>query len=95
MSRRGIFLAAFSLLMFSFPVFAQKKPEPPKKQPSRSAQQELENRALRKWLDEDVNYIITDEEKTAFKALKTDEEREQFIEQFWLRRDPTPDTIEN
>jgi GWxTD domain-containing protein len=95
MSRRGILLAAFSFLMFSLPVFAQKKPEPPKKQPSRSAQQELENRALRKWLDEDVNYIITDEEKTAFKALKTDEEREQFIEQFWLRRDPSPDTIEN
>jgi GWxTD domain-containing protein len=95
MSRRGIFLAAFSLLMFSFPVFAQKKPEPPKKQPSKSAQQELENKALKKWLDEDVAYIITDEEKAAFKALKTDEEREQFIEQFWLRRDPSPDTIEN
>jgi len=96
MSRRGIFLTAFSLLIFSFPAFAQKKPEPPKKpQNSKSAQQELENKALKKWLDEDVNYIITDEEKAAFKALKTDEEREQFIEQFWLRRDPTPDTIEN
>ena len=32
---------------------------------------------------------------TAFKRLQTDEEREQFIEQFWLRRDPTPDTVEN
>ncbi len=49
----------------------------------------------RKWLNEDVAYIITDEERTAFKRLQTDEEREQFIEQFWLRRDPTPDTIEN
>jgi len=49
----------------------------------------------RKWLNEDVSYIITDEERTAFKRLQTDEEREQFIEQFWLRRDPTPDTIEN
>jgi GWxTD domain-containing protein len=96
MSRRGIFLAAFSLLIFSFPIFAQKKSEPPKKQQtSKSGQQELENKALKKWLDEDVAYIITDEEKAAFKALKTDEEREQFIEQFWLRRDPTPETIEN
>src|SRR5947207_1103601 len=94
MSRRGILLTAFSLLILSFPIFAQKKNEPPKKQ-SKSAQQELENKALKKWLDEDVAYIITDEEKAAFKALKTDEEREQFIEQFWLRRDPTPDTIEN
>jgi len=49
----------------------------------------------RKWLNEDVAYIITDEERTAFKRLATDEEREQFIEQFWLRRDPTPDTAEN
>ena len=49
----------------------------------------------RKWLSEDVFYIITDEERAAFKRLQTDEEREQFIEQFWLRRDPTPDTVEN
>src|ERR1043166_6292214 len=49
----------------------------------------------RKWMNEDVTYIITDEERAAFKRLQTDEEREQFIEQFWLRRDPTPDSIEN
>jgi len=50
---------------------------------------------FRKWLDEDVRYIITDEERAAFKRLATDEEREQFIEQFWLRRDPSPDSQEN
>jgi len=49
----------------------------------------------RKWLNEDVAYIITDEEKSAFLRLQTDEEREQFIENFWLRRDPSPDTVEN
>jgi GWxTD domain-containing protein len=49
----------------------------------------------RNWLNVDVNYIITDEERKAFGRLETDEEREQFIEQFWLRRDPTPDTVEN
>src|SRR5581483_578706 len=49
----------------------------------------------KKWMDEDVAWIITDEEKKTFKALKTDEEREQFIEQFWLRRDPDPDTDVN
>ncbi len=49
----------------------------------------------KKWMNEDVVYIITDEEKTAFKRLKTDEERQQFVEQFWMRRDPTPDTEEN
>lgn len=55
---------------------------------------ELES-PYRKWLSEDVTYIITDEERAAFKRLATDEERDQFIESFWLRRDPTPDTAEN
>jgi GWxTD domain-containing protein len=49
----------------------------------------------KKWLNEDVSYVITDEERKAFKQFATDEEREQFVEQFWLRRDPTPDTVEN
>lgn len=49
----------------------------------------------KKWLNEDVAYIISDEERAAFKKLNNDEERETFIENFWLRRDPTPDTEEN
>jgi GWxTD domain-containing protein len=48
-----------------------------------------------KWLRQDVVYIITDEEKAVFEKLATDGEREQFIEQFWLRRDPDPRTAEN
>jgi GWxTD domain-containing protein len=47
------------------------------------------------WLEQDVPYIITDEERKQFKKLQTDEEREQFIEAFWRRRDPDPDTDEN
>jgi GWxTD domain-containing protein len=62
---------------------------------AKSRQQEDSGKALRRWLDDDVGYIITNEERTAFKKLQTDEEREQFIESFWLRRDPTPDTIDN
>ncbi|HLY20756.1 MAG TPA: GWxTD domain-containing protein [Bryobacteraceae bacterium] len=68
--------------------------EKQKKKREDKLRKELET-PYRKWLNEDVVYIITDEEKTAFKRLATDEEREQFIEQFWLRRDPTPDTEEN
>ena len=49
----------------------------------------------RKWLTEDVAYIITDSERAAFGQLETDVERENFIEQFWKLRDPTPDTVEN
>ncbi len=50
---------------------------------------------FKRWLDEDVRYIITPEERKAFVQMATDEERENFIESFWLRRDPTPDSIEN
>jgi GWxTD domain-containing protein len=60
----------------------------------RAAKKELTSGYTR-WTQEDVAYIITDEEKKAFDQLTTDDEREQFVEQFWLRRDPTPDTIEN
>ena len=52
-------------------------------------------KTYRKWLDEDVRWIITDEERSAFMQLSNDEERDQFIEAFWQRRDPTPDTEEN
>jgi len=55
---------------------------------------ELES-PYKKWLDEEVRWIISDEEQSAFKRLQTDDERQAFIEQFWLRRDPTPDTEEN
>ena len=68
--------------------------EKEKKRREEKLRKELET-PYRKWLNEDVTYIITDEERTAFRRLQTDEEREQFIEQFWLRRDPTPDTVEN
>jgi GWxTD domain-containing protein len=47
------------------------------------------------WLKVDVAYIITDQERVAFNRLSNDNERENFIEQFWQRRDPTPDTVEN
>jgi GWxTD domain-containing protein len=47
------------------------------------------------WLEQDVPYIITPEERNAFLKLTNDTERENFIEQFWRRRDPTPDTEEN
>lgn len=47
------------------------------------------------WVSKDVKYIITPEEKKAFKQLATNEERENFIENFWRRRDPNPDTEEN
>src|SRR5581483_8011088 len=68
--------------------------EKQKRKRDEKLRKELET-PYKKWLNEDVVYIISDEERAAFKRFQTDEEREQFIEQFWLRRDPTPDTEEN
>ena len=97
--------------LMSFPLYAQKaekSPDPaqeadPLKRQISPEQQKRNAKnfkkevgsEFKKWLENDVKWIITDEELTAFKQLSNDEERDQFIEQFWLRRDPTPDTIEN
>ena len=50
---------------------------------------------FKRWLDEDVLYIITSEERAAFVRLTTDAQREDFIESFWMRRDQTPDSAAN
>lgn len=75
-----------------------KPPAPPDQKMTREqmkkAYKELET-PYKKWLDEEVVYIISPEERQAFLQLTTNEDRENFIEQFWLRRDPTPDTPEN
>ena len=68
--------------------------EKQKKQQKRNLNIEL-SKTYKKWLNEDVVWIITDQERAAFKQLSNDEERDNFIEAFWQRRDPTPDTEEN
>ena len=61
---------------------------------NKAMKQELKG-SYKTWVDQDVRWIITDEELTAFKHLSNDEERDQFIENFWLRRNPNPDSPEN
>ncbi len=86
----------FTLVFSSLTAFAQEKDDTKAKKKQReAARKEKLDKVYEKWMDEDVRWIITDEEKKTFKVLKTDEEREQFIEQFWLRRDPDPDTDVN
>jgi len=60
----------------------------------KAVQKEMES-PYKKWLDDEVPYIITNEERAAFKKLTTDDEREQFIESFWDRRNPNPGSAEN
>ena len=79
------------------------KEEDPLKRPISARQRRKNEKALhqelsktyKKWLDEDVRWIITDQEREAFLKLSNDEERDQFIEQFWQRRNPTPDSLDN
>lgn len=90
-------LAIFSLVLAaaSLPGFAQdpRQSQDPMDKP-RNVKPELK-KAYKDWLEKDVTYVITDEERKAFKKLATDDERERFIEEFWRRRDPDPDTDEN
>jgi len=67
----------------------------PRKKDDKAANIEKLGGVYKKWLDEDVRWIITDEELSAFKKLANNAERDVFIEGFWQRRDPTPDTAEN
>src|SRR5256712_4119467 len=96
--RSGRLAIALLTLVFAVPSgLAQKKTNEKSQDPSektRNVKPEL-NKAYKDWLEKDVAYIITDEERKAFKKLQTDDERERFIEEFWRRRDPDPDTDEN
>jgi len=91
---------AIALLTFAFAApsgLAQKSKNDQRQDPAekpRNVKPELK-KAYKEWLEKDVAYIITDEERKAFKKLETDDERERFIEEFWRRRDPDPDTDEN
>ena len=60
----------------------------------KALKQELKG-SYKQWLEQDVKWIITDEETKSFKSLSNDEERDRFIENFWLRRNPNPDSPEN
>ena len=91
-------LAIFALILAaaSLPGFAQdprQSQQDPMDKPH-NVKPELK-KAYKDWLEKDVSYVITDEERKAFKKLATDDERERFIEEFWRRRDPDPDTDEN
>src|SRR5437588_6091655 len=96
--RSGRLAVALLTLIFAVPAgLAQKKNSEKTQDPSektRNIKPELK-KAYKDWLEKDVAYIITDEERKAFKKLQTDDERERFIEEFWRPREPDPDTEEN
>jgi len=106
---RTLIAAAFSFAILIPAVSAQEAADPNNPPPAQALTKEQRKEQKRKahktlkelddqykqWLNEDVVYIISPEERNAFLQLDTNEEREQFIEQFWLRRSSNPDLPEN
>jgi GWxTD domain-containing protein len=102
---RTLFVSIFSIAIAIPSVYAQQaqdpgaSPAPPKtgKEAKRKMRKTLKELGFeyKQWLTEDVTYIISPDERNAFLQLDTNEEREQFIEQFWLRRSSNPDLPEN
>ena len=90
---------AISILAFSIStIFAQNDKNlsvDPNQKPKKMNGEGTAGNPFKKWVNEDVKYIITKEEIDAITKLKTNEERENFIADFWRRRDPNPDTEEN
>ena len=78
----------FLATALSVTVSAQEEKQQKKSQDQRSIQAEEEEDYFRKWLEQDVFYLISDQEKSVFAGLSTPEEKEQFIEQFGIARDP-------
>src|SRR6201987_4877610 len=104
---RTLIASLFSVVMALPPILAQQaqSPDPSapigpqkltkeQKKKMKKTLKELDAQ-YKQWLSEDVVYIISPEERTAFLQLSTSEEREQFIEQFWLRRSTNPDLPDN
>ncbi len=105
---RSLFVFVFSIALAVPQAFSQQAP--PEKDPMappvphkltkdtkkkmKKTLKELDN-SYKQWLTEDVTYIISPDERNAFLQLDTNEEREQFIEQFWLRRSSNPDLPDN
>jgi len=106
MTFRKLSLGLFACALFALPLLGQQAPAPgtdpnqpllqnqkltkEQKERMKKTYKELDN-SFKTWLNEDVVYIISPEERAAFLQLQTNEEREQFIEQFWLRRSSNPD----
>ncbi len=92
-----------TLIAVSLPLKAQnhteqdplKRPLSEKEKKQRQKELVKEDKHYQIWQNQDVKWIMTDAEREAFARLSNNDERDAFIEAFWDRRDPTPDTVEN
>ena len=94
MRKSAILTVFLVLLLVSFSAVWSQREESSDQSSDALLREEMED-YYKKWLSQDVVWIITPDEKKIFQALSTDEEKEQFIEQFWHRRDPDLTTSSN
>jgi GWxTD domain-containing protein len=87
----GLFLASICLPTFS----GNAQDRYPAAQSSQAWTDPTVKEIYKKWLTEDVAWIITDQERTDFKKLSTDKQRDDFVVAFWERRNPIPRSSEN
>ena len=96
MHRHHLFLSLVVLIVVSLGLSLQglagKKK---KKKANPGIQREEAEDYFKKWLNEDAVYIINEDEKSVFQSLSTLDEKDQFVEQFWRRRDPDLRTAAN
>src|SRR5579863_1244294 len=97
MPRRHILLASLLLVSVSFPLVPSRAQNQIPAKPSQRSwlQDPAVKDEYKKWLREDVAWIITDEERADFRTLSTDKQRDEFVVAFWDRRNPMPGATEN
>src|SRR5216683_1592734 len=92
---RVLFVSIFSIVIAVPSVCAQQAQDPGTPPAPQKLDKEAKRKMKRTLKELDVTYIIAPDERNAFLQLDTNEEREQFIEQFWLRRSSNPDLPQN
>src|ERR1700733_6198939 len=93
--RRSLLLVGW-IVLFGMPVLSAQVPnQKPTREKQKRALEIVSISVWRKWLNEDVAYIITDQERGDFATLNSEQQRDQFITDFWERRNPNPGSPEN
>ena len=88
-----LFVCFASILPAALPISASSQEVPAGEKPI--LRKKVLESPHHKWISEEVSYIVTEGERKAFSFLQNDQQREQFIEEFWKRRDPSPDSYPN
>src|SRR5262245_48342259 len=68
---------------------------PPARAARSASLSDYQDKPTKEWREGPIRYIITEWEDKEYKALENESDRARFIENFWRRRDQTPETPGN